>query len=443
MPVIYKILFEVKLMHEFYFTTKDGNTIFEKATQAERLVFLKGKYQKGSPSVANDLEFDFPESLKAAYSSYCLKILPSFSGFKVAIKVNKKILADETIAYQPFVPLPGNLAITVLITKKNGDVDSYSNSRINTSLPALYYFSNDKVISGNTFPFLTNAISEFNSNYTYEHGELVAFGNNDIRGYFQNSAGDQWQVFTGAGFANENDRILLPTKFNYSFPAESNVKDVEFILKSPGGGAVKSIRANGTDRMEKIQLDFSDKKDLLSLPASSRPTDRLFTLEVNGDNYMRTHFIFFSDVLYNRAVWGVTSFVLNPANPDFKLFASDGYLVTRKRLSGDEDPPLFEIPIKSRFAFWRYAHQRGDQILISLDLAGFLVEEEVDPGVTVKRLISVRPRALSSVYFKVQNESGTDSKYLPNPVSYSISRDKAGRPCFDIMVPESDLFQVI
>lgn len=41
MNTVYKILFEMRLLHEFYLTDKEGKNIFDFPAQADRLNFLK------------------------------------------------------------------------------------------------------------------------------------------------------------------------------------------------------------------------------------------------------------------------------------------------------------------------------------------------------------------------------------------------------------------
>ena len=60
--LIYKTLFEIKLMHEFYLTEKDGNTIFDLADQKDRINFLLNQYTIDRSSVNKDIEFKFPKN---------------------------------------------------------------------------------------------------------------------------------------------------------------------------------------------------------------------------------------------------------------------------------------------------------------------------------------------------------------------------------------------
>jgi hypothetical protein len=438
MAIIYKILFEVKLLHEFYLTEKDGTTIFTGADQPTRLEFLLDQYSKGRESINKDLLFEFPPPLLKEYEGYHLRLLPAYSGFKVAIQVNQKILADNSLVYEPFTPLPDNLGIYILFSKRNNAIDSYTNTRISNPLPVLYFFSNDEVISDRVFPFLTSTISTQRSGYDYEQGELVSFGPNDIRGYYLNDMGDQWNSFSGTGFANENDRLMLPLKFYYSFPAAKNVTKAEFVLQNRAGDTINSIVVNSTDRMDKVLVDVSSKKDLLTAPGAAAFTDFIFSLEVNGnDGYFNTHPVFFNDKFYNRALWGMASIHPKASNTAFDLFSDDGYLMKRRNSARIwTEAPVFEIPVKSRFTYWRYINDKGKELKLVPDLTDYLFKED-------KMLLSIRPRSIAQSFFLLQKEGSLDKKYFPNPVTYDIKRDAKERLCFDIRVPRSDQFPVV
>jgi hypothetical protein len=58
------------------------------------------------------------QPLVKEYEGYHLKLLPAYSGFKVAIRVNQKKLRDDSLVYEPFTPLPDKLGIHILFLKK-------------------------------------------------------------------------------------------------------------------------------------------------------------------------------------------------------------------------------------------------------------------------------------------------------------------------------------
>src|SRR4051812_45513931 len=105
MALIYKTLFEVKLLHEYYLTEKDGTTIFEKVLLQDRMNFLNNKYSFDLPSISDDMEFEIPEEAKEVFAGHRMRLLKSYSGFKVVIGVTKSIRADGSIEYRPLVSL--------------------------------------------------------------------------------------------------------------------------------------------------------------------------------------------------------------------------------------------------------------------------------------------------------------------------------------------------
>ena len=74
MALIYKTLFEVKVLHEYYLSKSSGNNIFKKANAIDRLNFLNEEFKSNLASIDDDLSYDFPEVLKETYNSYHIKI---------------------------------------------------------------------------------------------------------------------------------------------------------------------------------------------------------------------------------------------------------------------------------------------------------------------------------------------------------------------------------
>ncbi|MEO6613370.1 MAG: hypothetical protein ABIT05_14880 [Chitinophagaceae bacterium] len=435
MAVIYKTLFDVKLLHEYYLTNRDGTTIFESVDQDARKTFLEEQYARGAESVSNDLAFEFPDSLSAFYESFYLKVLPSYSGFRVLTRVNKKILPDGTLVYEPLVSLPPDLAIHILLTKQSAAINHFTSARINRPLPALYFFSNQNSSREKIFPFLTNGVPDRTSNYDYEQGELAAIGDGVIHAYYPNAGGEQWYPLPGTGFASEADRNLLPSRFHYSFPLRSDIKEVTFTLKDAGGNTIKTVTTSSNERIAKFPLDFTAEVNpgLSGNMAITRKS--FFTLSVDANGYMRSHPVFLSDIFYNQSAWGVVTLVVQPENAAFNLLARDGYLHKRDTTTAKLQPPLFEIPVRSRFAYWRYSNDKKREIVYNPVFDGFL--ERID-----QRWITVQPKAISKAGHKLKNVNGDARRYFPNPTSYTVDSDKQGRQFFDITVAKSALFDI-
>lgn len=438
MSLIYKTLFEVKLMHEYYLTAKDGKTVFALPGQIDRINFLLDQFAEGYPSINTDMEFIFPTPLEEIYHGLRLKIIPTYSGFRVLIRVNQKILADGSLVFEPLFSLPDDFNIYILLKKRSNRFDNYTQSQLNNPIPSAFIFSNENVYGTKSYPFLTNAVSPFNPANVYMQGDIASYGVNDVRQYYNDGATDKWQTITGSAFANENDRLLLPLQFYYSFINYNNITEATFILKDKNDHPVKTINIDSPDLIQKAFLNFSDISDTISIPDTFNYEDVIYTLEVTGSNgFSAKHRLIFADNLYNRENWGVINIKTKVTNTSFNILANDGYLMKRRSPAGIwSEAPIFEIPVKSKFSFWRFINEKGIELTLAPALTDYLVKED-------KILLTKRPRSVAVNYFLLQKEGSTDTVYVPNPLSYDLKKDDKARLCFDIMVPESDLFPVL
>ena len=437
MSLVYKILCEVKLMHEFYVTSKDGKNAFDLVNQTDRINFLLNQFSKGVPSINNDVDFIFPIDLEEQYKSQYLKIIPSYSGFKIAIRVNQKILPDTSLVYEPFVPLPDDFNIFVQLKKTSDRIGSITNSGLNP-VPAMNIFANENVSGAKTFPFLTNSISAFDGAQLYTQGDIASYGLNDTREYYNDGTIGQWENVSGGAFATENDQLVVPVRFYYSFFNDSNITGATFILRDHNSNVVKTINVSASDFIQKTLLDFSDVSDVVSMPGIFVYPNVMFSLEVSGSNgYSKTHTLIFNDSYYGHDYWGVINLKTKVTNPLLNLLANDGYLNKRRVPPGVwNEAPVFEIAVKSKFPFWRFINEKGGELKLAPSLTDYLFKEN-------KILLSKRPRSVADGYFLLQKEGTTDTVYVPNPLNYDLKKDDKERLCLDIVVPESDLFPVV
>ncbi len=438
MSLIYKTLFEVKLLHEFYVTNEDGTSLFELEDQADRLNFLREQYLSAKESISSDLTFGFPKSLDALYAGYFLKILPAYSGFKVLIRVNQKIQSDGSVWYSPFTSLPNDLSIHVLCLRKGRVIDMHTGARINNCLPSIYCFSNRSLTVQPVFPFLSTPVSAFRPGYEYEQGELVSFGNNDIRSFYEDDSGDQWSMVSGGSFMNENDRLLIPGSFDYQFPVSRSITEAQFMLYNNNGNVLASQTFSNAGVFRKVSLDFSDKIPGLP-PAGPRAlANSILNLRVTGnDGYINSHPLIISSLYSTANTWAVADINITGSDNDFDLLDNEGFLWKRKNSNGVwTDAPVFEIAVKSRFAFWRYINDKGHELKMTPELDRYLVKD-------MGTLLSRKPRSISRSYFLFPDETATQTKFLPNGVGQGFKVDSKRRVCYNVKVPESELFPVV
>ena len=428
-------------MHEYFLTKEDGSNLFSEPDPQKRLTLLEQAYEMDKETMNRDIEFDFPEPLKARFKGYGLKLLPSYAGFKVLIRVNKKILPDNSMVFEPYFPLPEALEIFILFIKKNNLPAVYSNERIARSVPAIYLFSNQNIPDARAFPFLVNSISVFDPGFSYEHGEMAMDSSNKLQEYFYDNAGNLQprEITTSVkAFANENDRLVVPFDFYYTLPVKNQVTKIDISLKDKSGNLIKSFSFHQTDPIKKVWLHFSDKAQLLKSSANLSLPDGIFLLYANGNNgYSEIKKVIFGDQLYSIFHWGIAHLKPRVTNVPYNLIADDGRIIKRRDPLGVwTEAPVFEIPVKSRFGNFRYINNNGKELTLNPALNNFLYKEN-------RVLISQLPVSLCKYYFLVPESGGGVTKYLPNPKTYDIKKDDFQRIYFDVLVPESDLFPVL
>src|SRR6476620_5932731 len=170
--VIYRTLFEVNLLHEYFLTRTDGSVIFDK-NPAQRKQFLEEEFAANRSSINDVLSFEFPESMKAVNESAFLLIIPTYSGCRVVAKVIPFKQPGGEVFYKPLSSLAANRNIFIQI-KRKGPFDEFTAGRLYRPYQSIYYFTNNDFLTPRSFPYLTNSVPAFDSGFAYEQGELSA-----------------------------------------------------------------------------------------------------------------------------------------------------------------------------------------------------------------------------------------------------------------------------
>src|SRR5690349_7541761 len=139
---IYKILFEVRLLHEFYLTQEDGTVIFSKAAAADRDLFLQQFFQVGRRSINSDLGYSVPDASLPFFEDHRMRLLETYSGFRIAIEVDPATDGALT-AFSPKIPFPQDTSITVFIDRSNSNIDAYTFARVKNTIGRTMYLSNE------------------------------------------------------------------------------------------------------------------------------------------------------------------------------------------------------------------------------------------------------------------------------------------------------------
>jgi hypothetical protein len=456
MNILYKILFEVKVLHEYYLTDPQGNSIFDLPTQAARLQFLEGRFATDISPVNEDLIFSLTEDQQALFRNYRMVLINSYSGCQVAIAVNASLQSDGTTLYTPVIPVPENLNLTIGISEARSFIDQLTNARMATVVNAARYFSNEQVFTPKVFPSLSTPLQAYTTGYGYEQGELASYGPNDIRAYYyyvdesqQPPVGeDSWAKISGQAFSGEQDRLAVSPRFFYSFSAADGVSNAVFQLKDGTGQIVNARTVSSPSLLGKVLLDYSallvlagsGVPGVATLPQAPVGAGLLYTLFVTGDNgYSRQVPLIFYQQGRGAPVnyWGWIQVQTTVSNPAFNLLDANGRLITQTQSNGMVTSHLiFEIWLKSRFTFWRYENDEGGTLTTpGTNIASFLDLVGGELVTKVPRFTIYQP-----TYFL--NTTNNSYYFLPNPDPESVP-EIDGRQFFsNILVPDSTLFPI-
>lgn len=434
---IYKILCEVKWLHEYYLTHDKGETIFEKAAQTDRLDYLFDRFEKDLPSIHEDLEF-LEHPLNETFNDYYIKVLPSYAGFKLAVKCTKQKLADGTIVYGPFVSLPDQLCLRVMIREKN-NIQRFSGEINPKPFKAFWYFTNNDIPFVKTFPFLSSPVPGFVSTQAYVQSEIALHGG-IAKEFLNNGAVDPWQTLPGTNYINTNDSHLLPLSFNYTFNAFENITAASFTLKDSTNAVVDKIDLSASQPMQTVSVSFRTNEEIVKAVRHDTVTaDQLYSLEVTGSGgYSKTfaNLLFAHDEIELGRYSGVIDLVIKPTSANFYLLDASGYLFTRILPGGTKQlAPVFELWMKSKSAFWQYSNNRQRKFKLTAATQDLLAD---DAGV----LISKNPIHMS--YTPVNLKKPDNSfQFLPNPDPELEVKREGSKLLLNMQVPESNLFPLL
>jgi hypothetical protein len=434
---IYKILCEVKWLHEYYLTRDKGETIFEKPAQPDRLDYLFDRFVKDLPSIHEDLEF-MEHPLNKTFSNYHIRIIPSYAGFKLAVKCKKEKLADGTVVYAPLIPLPDKLGLRVLIREKN-DINRFSGEISPKPLNASWYFTNNNIPFAKTFPFLSSPLSAFVAAQQYVQSEIAVHAG-VTKVFLNNGAPDPWLAIPGNQYINTNDAHLLPLLFLYRFNAFENITAANFTLKDSTSAVVNKIAFTAAKPMQTVSVSFRTNEETVKAVRHDAVTaGQLYSLEVTGSGgYAKTftNLLFAHDEIEPDLYSGVIDLVIKPASANFQLLDASGRLLTRILPGGAKQPaPVFELWMKSKSAFWEYANNRRRKFKLTPATVDLLADNS---GV----LVSKNPIHMTYTPVNLKKPDST-FQFLPNPDPAQEVKRNGNKLLLTIQVPASILFPLL
>ena len=428
MAVIFKRLFEVRVLHGYYldyWLEKGGApALFYDYHQDEQNELLESRYD-----IRRDLHIEPTAVTLRQMKGLGIQWRPTPMGLLIGLEVN--IGANGTFA--PKADLPTNLSWTFVLRTRNPYLYSITNHALRATLPAIYYFTNRAGIGeGKKYPSLSTLPPNF-SPRTWEMGELIrptsgvltvpsAKKTTIVQSDFGDIPNHDW--------ANSADRTALPKVFNYRFDPLYNianpVMDAAFTLADGNGNEVKSIQRNFATATAPSQLllDFSthDKQPGEVKPRPIANGWYRLTVRLNNVVFEERTVWLSSDLSDNQSIFGIVEITAHHTASGFHLIESDGSL-RRITTAGQPQPPVFQIRLAARRTYWRYYLQKA-----KINNQPYSEVDFLDTPPLKKQLVTKAARQLSAARNPVLLQAAGPSPplgiALPNPERLELVYDQ-------------------
>ncbi len=337
--VDYKILFEVRILHDYYlfgpdpFQDEVSTSYFamDSASQAARLQAL---LRRGRYDISKDLEFIVGPADSRSFSDLRMRMIRSSTGFFIGIEVEATAQNGGAVRFRPVIRPADDATLTFGIAFTNPSFGAISNLRLDRDSNNIYYFSNRGRHDG---PSLSQPIGSLVAGQQYRMGDLARVGR-DLRRATADNSGDSrfWEPVTGNGFVSQADRSLdvnepwyrewLATlQGSYGRP-----KAVMRIALKSGEGSLSPLDENGL-----LATRF--------VPGRPRPVHPVFELRFLGlATYWRYRKMGGFSEAESKTIENCASKVLDRNGA--------GFVTKTPKASARENPPL---PLEAPPAFFR------------------------------------------------------------------------------------------
>lgn len=424
--IIYKKIFEVRILHDYFLSTKDNAYFSSALSDQDRSTRLLQKYNFDLDKV---LQITPTSSCVTTMKNHRLRFIKTKLGFFVAQEVERIIQNSGAIFYKPVLPLEASSGLSFDIRALNSYFQNFSGIPIKKAISSIYYFSNAAVGGAKTYPVLSLPVPDFDSSQVYEMGELAVRGGQLNLANITTSDDDpvHWQNIEDFGFVNRTDCLLVPHKFRFLLPADNLPTAITATLFELGGTVVKTIDV------------LVNGGNLLSLGFCKNPLDDCveegwYDLEIKDqdDNMLFFKRILLSEVLYKPSNLGVIE-IFPSTDTTFRLLDADGFIL--HRINADESKeshPIFEIRFRSRNTYWRY---KSKDAFSPTDIAATdsVLDIAPDTGETV--LVATNSETLIEGVNKLLGGLS-----LPNPNPSTMKYESDGKIYSDIYISSINRF---
>lgn len=373
-----------------------------------------------------------------------MKVAHDSNGFFVGVSARP---TSDPLFYEPTIPFDDQMSLQFGLRLRNpAFYAQITNERMRTNTPAIYYFTNllPSQVEYADDSGLTTISRQFPDyqERSYEMGEMILdeTTNNLYRSFEADNAGIGltdtlvWEAensisplpnndFINRHEVNDNDRLLLPTQFDYTFtPLESvTISSVDVILQDLTGAVLQSENFSVEPGQTQIPLNYQE---------IGTGWYQLFVSTPSGD-YSTEQFIYLNDELYDQSLWGVIELghnaALSASSSNRRLLEADGSL---RHTTTEPETPVFNLRIPNRYTYWRYKPHPTQLSTLNPDTTMPNISAAVFEGdllVTSQHL----PNTQFGVEVEYIDQSG-GTAMLPSPVVNICVPDADGRHYSDV-----------
>src|SRR5690554_3998767 len=200
----YKILFEVRILHDYYLTDNSGDSFFSFDEEKKKMI-IQNKIKSQSYNIQNDLKILISPQDKSLMRGLRIIKVDTCMGFLVAMEVISEPDhgSGEDTFYRPFIQVDQDKYLTFGLGLANPLFYNFSNLRVNNPSNKFYFFKNDGIHSENS---LSSPIKTLKSGEEYQMGDLAQKNRKVITALEANKGKISfWQELEGNGFVNQND----------------------------------------------------------------------------------------------------------------------------------------------------------------------------------------------------------------------------------------------
>lgn len=210
--VDYKILFEVRVLHDYYLygldpLEKDGTEkSFFAMNAAAQVARLQAMLRSGRYDIRKDLDFLVGSVERNTFRDLRLKMIKTATGFYLGMEVKSSASNGGPVRFSPVISPSDNTTLTFGVAFSNPSFGAISNLRLDKDSRDIYHFTNTGNHDGMS---LSNPIGTLTSGQQYRMGDLALVGGT-LRQAVADNDGDAafWAPVPGNAFVSQADRRL-------------------------------------------------------------------------------------------------------------------------------------------------------------------------------------------------------------------------------------------